>query len=1067
MPEYLAPDVYVEEVDTGSKPIEGVSTSTAGMFGMTERGPVDVPIVVTSYGEYVQWFGERLDPLAFPDARCYLPHAVEGFFTNGGKRLYVVRVLDTAAAAFAETRLFGPDPGNTAATRILTGIGTTSPTAEVYVLNDAGLGVTVPPTWVQIGEGSNAEFRTVLAPAGADNDISLQLPLSFAYDTASAHVDHIPAAGFVPGPDTPKLDQPVKPGALALIISGKGTVGPGTIIRLGSSANGDDEYVVADAAPLVVAPAARVVALRTPVLLAHNGGGGATVDILTSTLPALPLPVATPPTVGADRTVLAVPGTRAAAGSSVLFLGTPAKFVAGDFILLSDATHAEIRRIGQLGSMTLAAPAYASYPAGTTVESVSMSDDAGINKTLGADASAGDMVLELTDRDGLQEGDVIRVGLAADPQCEFVVIKQIPNPPAGPNPGKLVLRSALKFGKLKPSEVRRQNPPSRAAPGATALALDTAGDADNLVVGGSTGFNATHVLRVDTGGNGVYYHRLLAVAAQNAKPLTLDSNLALPHLAGESLAARKPLLTVRALDQGEWGNRLRVAVVNSDPPLVHGKIRAIIDATHVRLDSANGVEPGTVLLRVDNAGTTLSAHKVIDIDRQSDFLITLDAAGALPGAAAKGDAVRSQEFQLDVYLLRQPDPGVPSRTETVVGSESFPFLSLDARHSRYVHKVIGSTWVMGATPPVDADDQPLRKSDRRSEGGSWFIRVRDEETLPAKKKLLRLGPTPLFDIMPSGARRASRIALHAGDDAVASVTDASYVGQDNFEPELRTGLNALRNEDIISIVACPGRTSPVLQQALIDHCESMRYRFAVLDGPRPPDDSLADTQSLRQQYDTKYAALYHPWLLIPPPFPVSAAQADHYPIPPSGHVLGVYARTDIERGVHKAPANELVRGIIGLQRRLNKGEHDILNPYPVNINVIRDFRSDSRGIRIYGGRVITSDPDWKYVNVRRLLIFIEASINRGLQFAVFEPNAEPLWARLRRSISNFLTLVWRNGGLEGTRVEEAYFVKCDRTTMTQTDIDSGRLICLVGVAPVKPAEFVIVRIGLWTAHADD
>jgi phage tail sheath protein FI len=122
---------------------------------------------------------------------------------------------------------------------------------------------------------------------------------------------------------------------------------------------------------------------------------------------------------------------------------------------------------------------------------------------------------------------------------------------------------------------------------------------------------------------------------------------------------------------------------------------------------------------------------------------------------------------------------------------------------------------------------------------------------------------------------------------------------------------------------------------------------------------------------------------------------------------------------------------------------------------------------VYGARVITSDPDWKYVNVRRLLIFIEASLNRGLQWVVFEPNAEPLWAQVRRSISNFLTQVWRSGALEGTKVEEAFFVRCDRTTMTQTDIDNGRLICLIGVAPVKPAEFVIVRIGLWTATATD
>ena len=176
-------------------------------------------------------------------------------------------------------------------------------------------------------------------------------------------------------------------------------------------------------------------------------------------------------------------------------------------------------------------------------------------------------------------------------------------------------------------------------------------------------------------------------------------------------------------------------------------------------------------------------------------------------------------------------------------------------------------------------------------------------------------------------------------------------------------------------------------------------------------------------------------------------------------------RSDEERGVHKAPANEVVRGIVGLTRTIHKGEQDILNAFPVNIDVIRDFRANNRGIRVWGARVITSDSDYKYVNVRRLLIFLEDSIDRGLQWVVFEPNAEELWARVRRSIINFLTVVWRNGALEGTTREEAFYVKCDRTTMTQTDIDNGRLICLIGVAPVKPAEFVIIRIGLWTADA--
>lgn len=171
--------------------------------------------------------------------------------------------------------------------------------------------------------------------------------------------------------------------------------------------------------------------------------------------------------------------------------------------------------------------------------------------------------------------------------------------------------------------------------------------------------------------------------------------------------------------------------------------------------------------------------------------------------------------------------------------------------------------------------------------------------------------------------------------------------------------------------------------------------------------------------------------------------------------------TDVGGVIHRV--DKVVNGIVGLQRILNKGEQDILNPFPVNINVIRDFRKDNRSIRIWGGRVITSDPDWIYVNVRRLMIFLEQSMDIGMQWVVFEPNAEPLWARVKRTITNFLTTVWRNGALEGTKPEEAFFVKCDNTTMTQDDIDNGRLIVVIGVAPVRPAEFVIIRIGLWTA----
>jgi phage tail sheath protein FI len=1043
MPEYLAPGVYVEEIDTGSKPIEGVSTSTAGMVGVTERGPVNVPILVTSYGEYVRWFGERLNKNDFLD-HCYLPHAVEGFFTNGGERLYVARVLETAAAVPATAKLFDRNGATSAATSLLVGAGAGAP--GIYVASGSGLGVPPPPTWIQIGDGSGSEYRTIVA-APAASDVELRLPLAFAYDQAGTNVDHFAPFGAAVGP---QLDGATKPGDTTIHVSGPGAIAAGTIIRLGTTAIGDDEYVVASGAPSAAAPNPRAVPLATPVALSHPGGAGNNVDLFN--------PLTVP---SADRTALT---GAVAAGSSVLLLANPSPYhTAGDVVQISDGTHTEIRTIGGLNTLPLAVPAYADYPAGTIVEPLTFKEDLA-KLLLTADAAAGTTVLELDSRDGLTAGDLIAIGALGDPQREYIVIKQLPSWQASPNAGKVILAAPLQIARAAKSEVHRTHDPARATPGPTAIAVATPRNAAGLTVAAG-GYAATNIFHVALP-SADYYHLLSGpAAALTAAPLTLDQPLTLPHAAGEPVVARTPLLTVEALDAGAWGDRLRIAAHDNDPPLAKSRIRAILDGTHLRLVSANGVEPGTILHRLDAGGAILETVKVKSLDRQNDFLITLEGATPLSGAAAVGDAVRSQEFQLDIFLMRQTDPAVPTRSETVSASESFPYLSLDPRHSRYVHKVIGTTWTLGSN--ADDDGNPLRKSDRRSEGTSWYVRVRDEEPDPAKRLAIRLGPEPLVDILPSGTRRPARLRLALGDDAVGLISDATYVGAPNIEPELRTGICCLENEEDVSIVACPGQISALTQGALIDHCEQMRYRFAVLDGPAPPNDSLNDVQSSRQQFDTKYAAFYHPWLVIPDPFPANLSNIAAYPIPPSGHMLGVYARTDIERGVHKAPANEVVRGITGLQRILNKSEHDILNPYPININVIRDFRNNSRGIRVYGGRVITSDPDWKYVNVRRLLIFIESSIDRGLQWVVFEPNAEPLWARVRRSIVNFLTLAWRNGALEGTKAEEAFFVKCDRTTMTQTDIDNGRLICVVGVAPVKPAEFVIIRIGLWTAHADD
>jgi hypothetical protein len=181
-------------------------------------------------------------------------------------------------------------------------------------------------------------------------------------------------------------------------------------------------------------------------------------------------------------------------------------------------------------------------------------------------------------------------------------------------------------------------------------------------------------------------------------------------------------------------------------------------------------------------------------------------------------------------------------------------------------------------------------------------------------------------------------------------------------------------------------------------------------------------------------------------------------LPPSGFVTGIYARNDIERAVYKAPANEVVRGALGFESMLNKAQQEVLNPE--GINCFRFF--EGRGYRLWGARTISSDPEWKYVNLRRYFAYLEHSIDKHTQWAVFEPNGELLWANVRRTVEDFLLNEWQNGALLGEKPEKAFFVKCDRSTMGQNDLDNGRLVCLIGVAPLRPAEFVIFRIGQWT-----
>jgi uncharacterized protein len=278
----------------------------------------------------------------------------------------------------------------------------------------------------------------------------------------------------------------------------------------------------------------------------------------------------------------------------------------------------------------------------------------------------------------------------------------------------------------------------------------------------------------------------------------------------------------------------------------------------------------------------------------------------------------------------------------------------------------------------------------------------------------------------------------------------------------RTGFGGLEAVDEITMVAAPDlmsaysrgavdlETVQAVQLAMIAHCELMGDRMAILDPPPGlSPQQVREWRTDKAGYDSKYAALYYPWLKVFDP----ASGTNTY-VPPSGHVAGVWARSDSSRGVHKAPANEVVRLAVALETQVTKHEQELLNP--IGVNCVRAFPGS--GIRVWGARTLSSDPAWRYLNVRRLFNYLEESILGGTQWVVFEPNDDALWARIRRTISAFLVNEWRRGALFGLTPDEAFYVKCDRETNPAESIDAGQVICEIGVAPVKPAEFVIFRL---------
>lgn len=459
-------------------------------------------------------------------------------------------------------------------------------------------------------------------------------------------------------------------------------------------------------------------------------------------------------------------------------------------------------------------------------------------------------------------------------------------------------------------------------------------------------------------------------------------------------------ITFAAKNPGKWGNEITITAV----PAAKGK-SAVIEAADgadgvktYTLANAGGFAVGDTIAAVVN-GKTVAYTKVASVQ---DNKITL--ASALKEDMVDKNVVPKKQFV-------SCEANVELRYKDTI--EAFEKVSLNIESANFIGKALAKSEIVNvtATEPVE--------------------------------------PTDIYTVF-SGKTEAPKaiVRLAGGDDGgKKGVTDDVFMGVDNG-PGKRTGLASFVELNNVSIMAIPGVTSAAVQLALCAQCANLGSRFAVLDLPldvTKPQDAL----DCREKIDSDYAAMYHPWIQI-----YDSLNKKPSFIPPSGAVCGIFARSDAERGVHKAPANEVVYNAIGLSCLYNKAEQDILNP--AGVNLIRTL--PGQGIRVWGARTCSSNSLWKYVNVRRLFIYLEESIKANTNWAVFEPNDTFLWTRVKSTISSFLRDMWRSGALVGESEGQAFFVNVGRDTMSQNDILNGRLICEIGVAPSRPAEFVIFRI---------
>ncbi|WP_435158782.1 choice-of-anchor D domain-containing protein [Haladaptatus sp. DFWS20] len=964
MPEYRTPGVYVEEVDRGPKPIEGVSTSIAGFLGETERGPTD-PEFVTSFADFERKYGGfALYKDGEPLASTNLAYAVDGFFRNGGRQAYIGRITpEDTPTARADLRAnepgtltprvdFGTVSLNKKSTKTLTLTNLTNNKITIEnpasPIGDFSLG---SPTSNQLEAGESTTIEVAFTPDSKqiqeeNLDIDYQDPETNLTESIQIHLNGV-------GGDDLAADKTHLEFGSQVVTS--------DVVKTVSLTNTATDTVTIENDEIHATDGTNPVNVFKGVVKTKSVGQNGTTTLTVRF---------TPDTIEKHTADLKIPYkinntpgelTIRMDGEGISPLELSHETI--DFGTLDDSTSSA----GPV-TLTLTNSSEAEVELGTLNDLTSEGFDAGApsTTTLSPDGES-EATIEITfeSSDENKHEGVLDIPYTFDGSGDQHVFVDL----VGLGAGDLAAdRLEIDFGSVLFSEhsepetitlTSQTNDTVEISPLSSASDAFTIEDPDPTEL---TGEGNTATLSV-------------TFNPQETNPPETnpaEETLTIEYTVGGSQKSFEIDLSGRGADPFDVSTSVTFGSMEAVGPGIWGS------------NIAAYVEPGTL-------------HK----PESPLFKLTLRYW------SYETDAQFVQTHGIDHDAA--PDPDV---------EEVYDNLSLEETSSNYFTKQINS--------------------------GSKLVEVaREGSALPSN---WNVEPTWLTESFTSPTPDAA-------------VKD--YVGQ--ATPGERTGLAAFEEVDDISILCVPdeARDSAALKgltDKIVSHCEKLKDRFAILQAPEDAGDlETIEPRSDSARIDTKYAAYYFPWLKIRNP-ETSLEKL----VPPGGHVAGIYARSDAERGVHKAPANELVGGTHELQLTLTDEEQGLLNPK--GVNCLRNF--PGRGIRVWGARVSTTDPSWKYVNVRRLFLYLEESIDEGTQWVVFEPNDQNLWARVRQTITNFLTTVWRNGALMGTTAEEAFYVKCDQSTMTQADIDSGRLIAEIGVAPVKPAEFVIFRISQWTGGAE-